>query len=497
MRDFSNKKKGISMGEILTYSMGLLGLQCVIGYMNSYQAQFYNKTMAADMAIIGIIMLAAKLISSFADPIIGSLIDRSNIKSGKLRPWIAISILPFFMLSILIFIVVPFRGVGLYCYIFVTFLLWSISMSLADIPSQGMLAMLTPNPVERNKIAGIANFLKGVGPSLPYVIVPLVCIISKSEGGAIGQREYLISAVLIAVLGCSLFSLIFFKNRERVPYTSNKSSMKDMIVMLKGNKPLFLLLLSAFIGFTRSMGLVVQTQAAHSLIGDINLFGIAIGGENTIIILGVTSAISVALSMIIMPALTKKIGEKKVFIGMAIYGFIIATFTYLIYVLGIRSLASILIMLFFVGIMYGPNTFLPLIMVADCVDYYEWKTGKRTEGAHFAVLSFSIKVPMALTVAVGLIMVGLSGYSANATSFSVQTQNIIYAAFVLLPGIGCLLSAIPIFFYKLVGNEKKKIILELAERRAAAGESAGSEVLEAIEEMSADDDTISTNGKND
>lgn len=461
-------QKKISMSEILIYSFGLLGLQTVIGFMGSYQAQFYNKTMGADLAIIGIIMLVAKLISSFADPYIGNLIDRSKFKSGKLRPWILISAFPFLILSIAIYIVVPFRGVALYIYIFITFLLWSIAMSLADIPSQGMLSMLSPVPEERNSIAGIANIFKSIGPAVPYVVIPVVCILTKSEGGAIGRNEYLISAIFLSLLGCALFSLIYFKNRERVPYKSSNSSMKEMLTILKGNKPLLIILISALLGAIRGAGMPIQIQTAQAIVGDINLFGMQFKGENTVVILGVTSAIASLISMAVVPIMTKKWNEKKVFIGMAIYGFIATLAAYVLYVAGVRSLLSVLIMLFFVGLMYGSHAFLPMVMVADCVDYYEWKTGKRTEGVHYAVLSFSIKISGAIAVAVGLIMAGISGYSADATSYSVYTQNVIYASYVLLPGIGCILAAIPIFSYKLVGKEKQRITTELASRRAQA-----------------------------
>ena len=83
-------KPVLKNGELFAYSFGLLGLQVVIGFMSSYQTEFYNKTMAADFAIIGILLLVAKVISCVADPYIGNLIDKSN-KGGKLRPWILIS----------------------------------------------------------------------------------------------------------------------------------------------------------------------------------------------------------------------------------------------------------------------------------------------------------------------------------------------------------------------------------------------------------------------
>ena len=457
-------KKRISMGEIMAYSFGLFGLQFIIGYMNSYQAQFFNKTMAADLAIIGIIVLVAKVISSFADPFIGRLIDNGKFKCGKLKPFILIAVFPLFILTILLFIALPLKGVWLYIYMFIAVLLWNISMSLADIPSQGMLAMLSPNPFERNRIAGFANFIKNIGLSGCYLLVPIVCIITKSEGGAIGEREFLISAIFIAVIGSVLFSLIYFFNKERVPYESNNVSIKEMFFMLKENKPLMLILLSFIIGAARCTAMCIQTQAAHALIGSINLFGTTIGGENTIIILGGTCAIGTAIGMIFVPMLTQKLGAKKVFIVTAVYGIFITTLVFILYVLGFKSVLAIVICLFFVGLMYGSHSYLPIVMVADCVDYYEYKTGKRTEGVHYAVLSFGIKISFAIGMAIGLSILGASGYNANDEVFSTKTKNIIYFAYVLVPGISCILAMIPILFYNLDGKFKQDITAELERR---------------------------------
>ena len=458
------EKKRITMGEIMAYSFGLFGLQFIIGYLNSYQAQFYNKTMAADLTIISIIMLIAKLISSFADPFIGRMIDKGKFKSGKLRPFIMISTIPLFILSILIFIVVPFRGIGLYVYIFVTFTLWSIAMTFADIPSQGMLAMLSPDPMERNRVAGVSNLVKNIGLSASFVFVPLVCIITKSEGGAIGRTQFLVSAIVIATLGCGLFSLIFFKNKERVPHKVSHATMKEMLGIIKDSKPLTIVLVSALIGFGRNMCLGIQAQAAHALVGTMSLFGMQIGGENMILIFAGSLGVSAAISMIFIPMMTKKWGVKKVFIGISTYGFVVSTIVYIMYIAGITSLLSLIIGLFFVGLGHGALTFLPTIMTADCVDYYEYKTGKRTEGIHYAVLSLSVKISMAMSLAGGLFVLGLSGYDANADIFSTKTKNIIYAAYVFIPGICFLLSMIPVFFYKLDGDYKKKITEELAKR---------------------------------
>lgn len=461
------KTKYVNGKELAAYSFGLFGVQMMVGLMNSYQAQFYNKTMGASFMVLGIIMLIARLTSAVADPIFGKIIDKSNFKSGKLRPFILLSLVPFFILTIVIFIVVPFRGVSLYIYIFITFLLWCMAMTFADIPSQSMLCALSPLPEERNKVAGVSNILKNVGLSASVAIMPIICIATQSENGEIFEKQYLIAAVISAVVGGSALSLIFFFNKEKVPYQRNKTSIKEILKMLKLSRPMVLFLISLLLGFSRGIGVVIIAQAADALVGSITIGGITIGGENTIILLGITSAASSLLGMIFTPGITKKLGERATFIIMAIYGGIVTTIAFIIFVAGVTSLIFLLVSLFFVGIMYGPHSFMSMVMIADCVDYYELKTGIRAEGMHYSVLSFTVKLTAALNLALGLGLIQLSGYDANAAEIAVRTKNIIFFALVLVPGISTLLSMIPIFFYKLSGKEKTRIAVELAEMRAA------------------------------
>lgn len=466
-------KKGIlSVKEIVMFSLGLAGVQTIISYINSYQTQFYNATMGADFTIIAIVLLAAKIISAFIDPFIGKLIDKSHLKGGKLKPFIIIGSVIFAVLTIVIFIAVPFRGVGMYVYIFIVFLLWSIAMTLTDVPTQGMLSMMSPSLDDRNKTAGVANLIKGAGFIACFVIVPAVCAVCKTGDNPMQQKEYIISTVVVVVIGLILIGLLYAFTKERVPYSGASVSTKEMFRMVKENKPLMLVSLSIIFGCCRGMSAIIQVQAASAIIGTVNLGGFIISGENAGLIMGIGAPFGTAISSALMPMLNKKWGEKKTFFVFAVYGFVVCLVSFLIYVLGVTTIWSVIVCLFFVGFMYGPHSFMPLVMIPDCVDYYELKTGKRTDGIHFAVLSLANKLAAALGVAIGLIMIGISRYAASTTEYSVYTKNVIYATYVLFPGIGCILSMIPLFWYKLTGKEKVRIAEELALRRKAAVEAA-------------------------
>ena len=386
-------------------------------------------------------------------------------------------------MSAVVFIDVPFKSnsMATYVWIFVTYLIWSIAMTMGDVPSQGIAAALTPNPTERTNVVSISNTFKQVGFSACVVIVPIVCLIIPNGSKVFVKKgetdvpmiasEYFWVAVLTAVLGCILFALIPLINKERVVTQSNeKVTAKDMVMALKDNKPFMLVIVSYFLGFGRQMAMGIQVQAANVLLGS----------QNLVAVLGIVTAVGSMISMAICPFLIKKLDEKKAYILLSVYGFAASIFSFVIghfwfqspqnMVLTILFYAS----LFLIGLQFGAVTLMPMIMTADCVDYYEYKTGKRMEGAAYSILTLTIKVCLALGTALGLVFVQVSGYGntladitagVSGAAFTTKTKDIVFFAYTAMPGILALLSIVPMIKYDIVGEKKNEITKALAEKR--------------------------------
>ncbi len=470
------KQKHMNFKEIAAYSLGLFGFQAIVGLLNSYQAEFDGSILGANVSVVAILILVAKIVSAVADPVVGNLVDRSKSKMGKFKSMILYSLVPLLVMSAVVFANVPFKGVGLYAWIFVTYLIWSIAMTMGDVPSQGIAAALTPNPTERTNVVSISNTFKQVGFSACVVIVPIVCLIipngskvfvkSGETDTPMIASEYFWVAVLTAVLGCALFALIPLINKERVVNASaEKVTAKDMLNALKNNKPFMLVIISYFLGFGRQMAMGIQVQAAT----------VILGSQNLVAVLGIVTAIGSMISMALCPLLIKKMNERNAYILLSVYGFAASIFSFVIGYFWFNNPSNMVLTvlfyasLFLIGLQFGAVTLMPMIMTADAVDYYEHKTGKRMEGACYSILTLTIKVCLALGTAVGLIFVQKSGYyeSLGTGDFTNSTKNVIFFAYTALPGILALLSIIPMFKYDIVGDKKAKISTELAARRAA------------------------------
>lgn len=525
MTDLMNQKPqkrfiGLT-GNMWLYALGLMGINFAIGLVNSYQAEFFNKILEADLIAIAIIILVAKFVSIIADFVIGNLIDRANFKAGKMRPWILMSAFPLAVFTTLSFAFIPFGSttggtVGKYIYITVVMILWNVSMTMADIPVSGTLSLVTNNANDTNNAAGMANTLRSISLACPGIFIMIISLLMGDDPDiGVSWQTYLVTAVIMSVLGLVFQLLMYFKGKEQYVATSSSGmSFKEMFSELKNNKMIMILFLTFMLGFGRNIGLGIAVQASCILIRDgIDLSFIGMGvmtGDKCSWAIGLTSAISSMVTILLNPVINKKLGEKKYFIIAGFYGFAVSLIAFLMYVFGgnaLRSIWAIFIYQFFLGFSYGPNGYLPMVMTADIVDYQEWKTGKRTEGTQFAILSMSNKLSNALSVSLGLLFIGAIGYNSAdyfatlksgaeiATYATNAMQNKAWAIYFLLPGLCMLASSIVMFFYKIDEKTKKQMREELALRHAS--ENADSEnVSDENNENNENDGNGGNNGNN-
>jgi len=139
-----------------------------------------------------------------------------------------------------------------------------------------------------------------------------------------------------------------------------------------------------------------------------------------------------------------------------------------------------LILNFFCGLQHGNTNVTPNIMIADCVDEIEWKTGQRKDGLAYAGYGLFSKIASAFTKALGpWLLYTWSGYAVSRdanVAYAAQTDstlNKILMIYTIIPAVFVVLQAVPIFFYDMVGEKKARITRELMERREAAGLVAG------------------------
>jgi Na+/melibiose symporter-like transporter len=470
-------KKYLRPSEPWTYAFAVFGLAILTGWVQGYSKTFFIDFALGDSglptpaitAIVAALFFVARIVGAVCDIAIGYLVDKTKSKWGKLRPWILFGSSPLFLITVLLFVAPRTSNVMFtIVWIYVLYILYTIVGGAVENPLNCFGAVSTPNPEERGSFLSFASILKAVGGQGGMVALLIIGIIFKAKWGHhIDKQEYTIAAICCAFLGTVLTLLAFFNNRERVPYTNEKTNILEALKVVFTNKNLLMVALTKLTGFGRGVYSAVSIYIAVYLLGskDMNIG------------LMLPMGVGTAVSMLIVNYLLKRVSTKKIYIGFCLYGAsaltIMFIFTKIVGFKGLQEntifLVIFLFINFLIGLQHGNTNLTPNIMIADCIDEIELKTGKRVDALCYSGVSLFSKIAAALTDSFGVLLIGWTGYiAATGTSYGVQTDqtlNRFLIIYTIIPAVFVVFQGVPIFFFDLVGKKKAKITQELLAKR--------------------------------
>ncbi|MBQ8943288.1 MAG: MFS transporter, partial [Clostridia bacterium] len=478
--------KYMKKSEIFTFGIGLFGVALLTGWMPDYTQTFFAdfafKGKGFDSSVISsqisAVFLAAGIIGAVIELVTGFLIDNTRTKLGKVKPWIGFGAVPMAIIAMLVFVAPNTKNQTLaIVWMYVIYSLYTAVGCAVERPAECFGALCSPDPSERSSAISIASFMKSVGQSGGMVVVLAVGIVMKA---VMGQQQFknaeaqgldLVISTAVCALGFIIFVMIFFmNNKERVPYTREKVSLKDAVKVVFTNKNLLMVSLTKLTGFGRGVYGTVSLYIAIYLLGSKDLK----------LALLLPMGIGTAVGTLLVNFVLKKFSTKQTYILFCVYGATSLAILYFVATgIGFRSALIIpfLILNFFCGLQHGNTNVTPNIMIADCVDEIEWKTGKRQEGLAYAGFGLFAKVASAFTKALGpWLLYTWSGYLVSTdanVAYAAQsdsTLNKFLMIYTIIPAAFVILQGVPILFYDMVGDKKERIVKELMIRRAAAAD---------------------------
>ena len=481
-------KKYMKKSEIATFGIGLFGVALLTGWMPDYTATFFadfafkgkgfdSDTMAN---VISLVFLVAGFVGAVCELVIGYLVDNTRTKLGKVMPWVGFGVIPLALISMLVFVApnTDNQTVAI-IWMFVVYSLYTAFSCAVESPANCFGSLCSPEPSERSTAISIASFLRSVGQSGGMVVIIVVAEIMKLVMGqqqyknAEGQGLDLVISTAVCALGLILFTMIFFSNnKERVPFTQEKVSLKDAIKVVFTNKNLLMVALTKLTGCGRGVYGTVSLYIAIYLLGSKDLK----------LALLLPMGIGTAVGTLLVNFVLKKFNTKQTFILFCLYGASSLGILFLVSRgIGFNDglIIPFLILNFFCGLQHGNTNVTPNIMIADCVDEIEYKTGKRTEGLAYAGYGLFAKVASALTKGLGpWLLYTWSGYVVSTdanVAYAAQsdaTLNKFLMIYTIIPAVFVIFQGVPILFYDMVGAKKDMITKALMERRAAAESNA-------------------------
>ena len=340
--------------------------------------------------------------------------------------------------------------------------------SMVNIPYGSLASAMTQSVNERAKLVSWRMWGSAfAGVFLTYLIAPRISSVQKqitaaqnagdtaALAGLQDQMQTIFTQTTLGfvVLGGLCFLMVFFNCREQVVRTEAKTTIKDTINTLKLNKPLQILCLSSLFYLTGVYAVGPATAYyARYILGDISW---------TAPITLVNAGIGLLVTPFI-PFVIRRIGKKNLFQFCGLFT-VVGGIALFFSPAGAAVLALIFLAIKGVGAslinvaMFG--------LEADTVEYGEWKNGVRTEGATYAISSFTRKVTQSFGGLAGAWLLALGGYVAGAQTQPESALVAIRAAIGLVPAAVAVIAMIIFWKYPLNDDFFRKIRNETETRK--------------------------------
>lgn len=422
------KKKKLSTFEVFAY--GLTSPASSLGFIliGSYISAFWTDVVGIPAAVVGTIFLLARVMDGVSDVIMGNIIDKTNTRFGKAKPWLLVGAIGVMITTTMIFAVPDIGQTGKIVYSFIGYFL--ISVVFATMSSIAC-------PTLNNLVTTDANDRVRMGST--YFIIYFVAIIAVSFGinyveplGG-GQKGWINLSLVTNAIAVILLIVVWIGVKERVVpklTEGEKISIKDIVYSLTHNRYFFCTMM-IYLCINIYNAMVMNVGVYYSLH--------VLKSTESFTILMVASYVPTILGTAITPIVGKRIGTNKVIL----IGNILTIVGYLLILVRPRDLVWVSI---FIGVGgFGSGAISANInpFNAMSADYGEYKNGKAMPGVYSGAASFGTKVGSALGAALCGYILAAAGYDGLAEVQSLASQNAIIGCYAAAPGI---LTVVIVFF---------------------------------------------------
>lgn len=473
------ERRYVSVRETVLYGVANGG-QCIGYNMVRSQLTFFLVTVFGVPApAVATMIFFMGLWDAFNDPLMGTIVDRTRTRYGKLRPFLLFVPIPLGIATIVFFGGAEFlSGVQSdtvkIIYMCITYFIWEFFYTIGDIPFWGLSAAVSPNPEDRSRVITSARFISSIIGGLPGILVS-ICIDLYRHGTVPWdlRQVFLFLGVVAGTVGMGLFSLAGIFSRERVVQSNDEPKLADCFRYLFKNKPLLLLVLSSVLS---TVGGIADTFTQY-------FYSLSLGYASLALVAGIPGTIMGFFTYALLPRLERRWSSKQIVIRTTVLKAIVTT---CIFLLGCRHYTQPIIIVpllalqgVFTSAIASVGMVVPTKMIGDTVDYMEWKTGERGEGMSFSLLTFISKLTGSLSTAIATAIIpfiGLQQVGAEmvlAEGGTVNTRLWLWGLVTMIPSVLNLVSLIPYIFYDLEGEKLDTIHEAMRQRRQALTKSAG------------------------
>lgn len=441
-----------------TFGLGTVGRDMLYSLVSMYLIFYLTDILRLPDSMLWwltAILLIARIFDAVNDPIMGVIVDNTDSRFGKFKPWIAAGALFTGVFTVMMYTDFGLDGAPYLIMFTVIYLLWDVSFTANDIGYWSMLPSLSMDQKEREKIGAFARICADVG--LFAVVVGIVPV-TNALGSALGsmKKAYFVFTVIISLLmiGGQCITLFGVKEFKGVFKKEEQTTLGGMVrAIFKNDQLLFTVIAMALfmIGYstTTSFGLYY--------------FKYAYGDENMYPVFALVLGVSQIIALAVFPLFRKKFERKALYAGataLVVAGYMIFFFS----PMDMRFIGAAGVLVFlgeaFIQI-------LMLMFLSDTIEYGQWKLGRRNDSVTLSLQPFINKIGNAIASGIVGATVIISGISQAASAADVTEEGLVIlkAAMFILPLI-CILAGYMVYRlkYRIDSKMYSQILADLQAR---------------------------------
>lgn len=461
--------------------------------INPFQSRFITTILQVDLNYQTIVNFVNGIWDVVNDVFTAAIVEKTRTRWGKFKPYLVALGIPCTLITCCYWLMPAFfqgkgsRDMGK----FITYLILQLVSEGAEtfrgVARTGMLATITPHPVDRTRLITTAEFFSGFfGEKLPQQITTIILDLIGNKVLNISYKSvFMFMGNFCTILSGAAALCFCVMTRERVMQSVETPSVMQGIKSIVNNKPILLLTLS-------------ETLSSFSLGGSMNDYYIDVLNFGSMtLVAGIPGAIVNPFAFYFVPWFRRHFSTRFLYVMGKYIGCFLDIAVYFIGMIGgkhngiykkvgpmilVLALKEVIFMIF-----YGVRRVIPSEMYNESMDYCEWKNGYRTEAMTSVAKGLASKLARVISSTLSLQVKRIIGYDITSytrgTAQTDETKHGLFAMATIISSVTSLLGIIPIFFYDLTGEKREKMYAELLARREEASKLAMSGDKDAMEKL--------------
>jgi GPH family glycoside/pentoside/hexuronide:cation symporter len=438
---------------ILTYCMPTLGCGFMFLLVGLYLMKFATDVLLIAPAAMGTIFALSRIWDAVSDPIVGYLSDRTKHRAGRRRPWIFVSTIPIGLAYWMAWSPPDsLVGTPLTLWMAVGVFGFYSAMTIFIVPHMSLGAELTNDYHDRSRIFGTRHIGWTVGSILALAGMALLIraegVSPEASRTTASQLALWVGLFTVALVGWAALRL-----RERPDFQGRGAEHPFRAFADVWRNPHARILLA--VTLVENLGGatigILTLYVAQYVVGAPDLAPVFI------LCYMVPSFASVPLWL----PISRRVGKKRLWLA----SMVLTAFSFGgMFFLGHGDTLLISALAVTAGIAAGAGGTIAPSIQADVIDYDEYLTGERKEGAYFAAWNFVFKGSFGVTLMLTGYVLQLSGYEPNQE----QTESVklaLRSLYGLFPFVCYMAGALLFSRFRLDEAEHTRIRNVLIERR--------------------------------